>query len=77
MAEGVQILIKEVNLFGGELEEKLEALKSDEAKASEMEHAIRHEIHVKLEEDPAYYQTLRERLLKIIEDRKAQRIEGW
>ncbi|MBY0401927.1 type I restriction endonuclease subunit R [Myxococcota bacterium] len=75
MADGVQILIKEVNLFGGDLEEKLGALKSDEAKASEMEHAIRHEIHVKLEEDPAYYQTLRERLLKIIEDRKAKRID--
>jgi aconitase A len=30
MADGVQVLIKEVSLFGGELEEKLEALKSDE-----------------------------------------------
>ena len=73
-AEGVQVLIKEVSLFSGELEEKLDSLKSDEAKASEMEHAIRHEIHVKLEEDPAYYESLRDRLQKIIEDRKAQRI---
>ena len=39
-----------------------------------MEHAIRHEIHVKLEEDPAYYQSLRERLEEIIADRKARRI---
>ena len=75
VADGVQILVKEVNLFGGELEEKLGALKSDEAKASEMEHAIRHEIHVKLQEDPAYYQTLRERLQQIIEDRRERRID--
>lgn len=75
VADGVQVLIKEVNLFGGELEEKLAALKSDKAKASEMEHAIRHEIHVRLEEDPTYYESLRERLTKIIEDRKAQRVD--
>jgi type I restriction enzyme R subunit len=75
VATGVEVLIKEVNLFSGDFEKKLDALKSDEARASEMEHAIRHEIHVKLEEDPAYYQTLRERLLQIIEDRKAKRID--
>ncbi len=75
VADGVQILIQQVGIFGGELEKKLEALQSDEAKASEIEHAVRHEIHVKLEEDPAYYLSLRERLAQIIEDRKARRID--
>ena len=74
IADGVQILVKEVSLFSGEFDEKLKALQSSEARASEMEHAIRHEIHVKLEEDPAYYQSLRERLEQIIADRKARRI---
>ena len=37
-----------------------------------MEHAIRHEIHVKLDENPAFYASLRERLEKIIEDRKPE-----
>jgi type I restriction enzyme, R subunit len=74
-ASGVRILVEQVNLFNGELEKKLAALQSDAAKASEMEHAIRHEIHVRLDEDPAYYQTLRERLVQIIEDRKARRID--
>ena len=41
-----------------------------------MEHAIRHEIHVKLDENPAFFASLRERLEKIIEDRKAQRIDA-
>ncbi|WNG32982.1 type I restriction endonuclease subunit R [Archangium violaceum] len=75
VAEGIQILVKEVSLFGKEFEQKLDALKTPEAKASEMEHAIRHEIHVKLEENPAFYLSLRERLEKILEDRKLKRID--
>ena len=39
---------------------------SDRAKASEMEHAIRHHIKKKLEEDPVYYQRLSERLEEIL-----------
>jgi type I restriction enzyme R subunit len=76
IAEGIQILVKQISLFTPEFEEKLKALKGDEAKASEMEHAIRHEIHVKLEENPAFFRSLRERLEQIIEDRKAKRIDA-
>jgi len=76
IAEGIQILVKQVSLFTPEFEQKLAALKTDEARASEMEHAIRSEIHVKLEEDPAFYSSLRERLEKLIEDRKAKRLDA-
>ncbi len=51
-----------MSLFGKEFEEKLAARKTPEARASEMEHALRHEIHVRLEENPAFYTSLRERL---------------
>ena len=68
--------MKKVSLFTPEFDDKLKALKSDEARASEMEHAIRHEIHVKLEENPAFFSSLRERLEQIIEDRKAKRIDA-
>jgi hypothetical protein len=44
IADGVQVLVKEVSLFSGEFDEKLKALQSSEAMASEMEHAIRHEM---------------------------------
>ncbi len=74
IAEGIQILIKRVSLFTPDFEKKLNALKSDEARASEMEHALKHEIHVKLEEDPAFYSSLRDRLEQIIADKKAKRI---
>lgn len=75
-AEGISVLVKEVSIFSTEFEEKVGALKTPEAKASEMEHAIRHEIHVRLEENPAFYTSLRERLEKLIEDRKQHRIDA-
>ncbi|MEX1363584.1 MAG: type I restriction enzyme endonuclease domain-containing protein, partial [Nannocystaceae bacterium] len=74
IADGVQILVAQVPLLSPEFDAKLEALESNEARASEMEHAIRHEIHVKLEEDPAFYESLRERLERIIEDYEQGRI---
>ncbi|MEE9384768.1 MAG: type I restriction endonuclease subunit R [Nannocystaceae bacterium] len=76
VADGVQLLVKEVALFSKDFDDKLDALKSDTAKASEMEHAIRHEIHVKLDENPAFYATLRERLEEIVRDRKEKRIDA-
>lgn len=75
IAEGIQILVQRVALFSPEFDQRLAALRSDEAKASEMEHALKDEIHVKLEEDPAFYSSLRERLEQIIADRKAKRID--
>jgi len=76
IAEGIQILVKQISLFNPEFEEKLKALKTDEARASEMEHAIKQEIHVKLDENPAFFRSLRERLEQIIADRKAKRIDA-
>ena len=76
VADGIQILVKEVQLFSPEFEEKVEALKTDDAKASEMEHAIRHEINVRAEENPAFYQSLRRRLEEIIEQHRQERLEA-
>src|SRR5690606_1007459 len=50
VADGIQILVMQVPILSPEFDKKLDALGSDEARASEMEHAIRHEIHVKLDE---------------------------
>jgi len=76
IADGIQILVKEVSIFSKDFETKVDRLTSPEAKASEMEHAIRHEIHVKLEENPAFYGSLRERLEQLIADKKADRIDA-
>ncbi len=76
VAEGIQVLVRKVSIFSKDFGERLELLKTDEAKASEMEHAVRAEIHVRLDEDPAFYKSLREKLEAIIEDRKAKRIDA-
>ena len=75
-ADGIEILVKEVQLFSPEFDEKIEALKTDDAKASEMEHAIRHEINVRVEENPVFYESLRERLEKIIEQHRLERLDA-
>ena len=75
-ADGIEILVKEVRLFSPEFEEKIDALATDDAKASEMEHAIRHEINVRVEENPAFYRSLRERLEEIVEERRRQRLDA-
>ena len=75
-ADGIQILVKEVQLFSPEFDEKVDALRTDDAKASEMEHAIRHEINVHVEENPVFYQSLRERLEEIIEQRRQERLDA-
>lgn len=76
VADGIEVLVRQVSLFSGDFDDKLEQLGTPEAKASEMEHAIRHEIHVKLEDNPAFYKSLRERLEEIVALRKQQRIDA-
>src|SRR5690606_2375599 len=41
---------------------------SDRSKAAEMEHATRHEIAVKMDEDPIRYEKLSQRLEQILEE---------
>jgi len=73
---GITKLIEPVSIFSSKFEEELAKLTSPEAKASEMEHAIRYEINIRLEENPVYYQSLKERLEQIIEQRKQERIDA-
>lgn len=54
--------------------EHVQGLSSDRAKASEMEHAVRHHIRQKLDEDPAYYGRISERVDEIL-DRLEERWE--
>ncbi|MDT3417927.1 type I restriction enzyme R subunit [Brevibacillus aydinogluensis] len=74
-ASSVQVLHDPIDILSSKFEQKLDELKSNEAKASEMEHAIRHEIRVKIQENPVYYTSLRERLEKLIEARKQKQMD--
>jgi len=50
-----------------EFDDRLEEMESDEARASEMQNAIKHEINVRFDEDPVQYGSLRDRLEELIE----------
>ncbi|MBI5359398.1 MAG: type I restriction endonuclease subunit R [Planctomycetes bacterium] len=71
---GVKKLLEPVSIFSKKFDEVVDTLTSPEAKASEIEHAVRYEIHVRQDEDPVFYQSLKERLEKIIEERKKERL---
>lgn len=70
----IDLLVEPVAILAAEFDQQLDRLRSPRAKASEMEHAIKHEIRIKLEEDPAFYESLRKKLEQIISDRKLDRL---
>jgi len=72
---GVKQLVEPVPILSEKFQEVLDGLKSDKARASEMQHAISHEISVKIEEDPICYTSLKERLERIIEEYTQNRID--
>jgi type I restriction enzyme R subunit len=76
VANRVDVLVKEVSILTPDFDEKVDALRDPDAKASEMEHAVRAEIHVRIDEDPAFYGSLRARLEKLIEDHRQKRIDA-
>ncbi len=49
--------------------------KDPRAKASRMEHAIQRTITVKIHEDPVFYESVKDRLKRIIDQRREQRID--
>ena len=71
----MKALIEPVPILSERFQQALEELKEDVSKASQMEHAIKHETTVKLEEDPVFYTSLKEKLKKIIEDYTQNRID--
>lgn len=63
---GVDPKIPPIAITDASFADHLTAHVSDRAKASEMEHALRHHIRQKLQEDPVFYQKLSERLEEIL-----------
>lgn len=74
-ASDVKILHKPIDILSSKFKQHVDNMTSDEAKASEMEHAIRHEIRVKFDENPVYFTSLREKLEKLIAEWKEHRME--
>lgn len=71
----VKQLLEPIPIMSDRFAEEIKKLKDPRAKASRMEHAIQRTITVKLHEDPVFYETLKDRLKRIIDERRDQRID--
>ena len=65
---GVIQWIEPITLFEDDFKTKINTLKSDEAQASAMEHAVKHAISVKMDDNPVFYTSLLEKLQKILDE---------
>jgi len=63
---GIEQLLPPVSLTADDFREKVAKLPGARAKASEMEHAIRHHIEINFGKDPRRYRLLSERLAEIL-----------
>jgi type I restriction enzyme R subunit len=72
--EGVEQLLSPVDILDPAFKEYVDNLASPEAKAAEIEHAIRHEIHVHRDENPVAYQSLSNQLENLIAARRRDRV---
>lgn len=73
---GVQQLLVRFDILDPAFRPHLESLRSSEAKAAEIEHAIRHEIHVHHGENPTAYDSLWAQLERIANERREARVSA-
>jgi type I restriction enzyme R subunit len=74
-AVGIDVVHEPIDILSNRFEKQLEETKTPEGKAAEMEHAIRHEIRVKMEENPVYYTSLKERLEELLQRRRDRQMD--
>ena len=67
-ATNVDLLIPPINLLDPRFEEHVKQGTSSKMRATEIKNTIKHHIHIKLDDDPAYYRKLSERLEEIIQE---------
>lgn len=65
---GIIQWIEPITLFEDDFKNKINTLKSDEAQASAMEHAVKHAISMKMDDNPVFYTSLLEKLQRILDE---------
>ncbi|MGD6891355.1 type I restriction endonuclease subunit R [Bacillus mobilis] len=74
-AVGIAVVHEPIDILSNRFEKQIDETKTPEGKAAEMEHTIRHEIRVKMEENPVYYTSLKERLEELLQRRKDRQMD--
>ncbi|GKX32365.1 type I deoxyribonuclease HsdR [Vallitalea longa] len=67
-SNGVRQWIEPITLFDSDFEDKIKSQKSNEAVASSMEHAAKHVINVRMDDNPVYYTSLLDKLQHILDE---------
>ncbi|MBX4928707.1 type I restriction endonuclease subunit R [Rhizobium binae] len=75
-SDGVEQLLAPRDILDPAFKQHLDMLTSAEAKAAEIEHAIRHEIHVHRDENPTAYASLWEQVERIVNERREARVSA-
>ena len=73
--EHVRTLLEPIEIMSDRFSEEVKKLHSPRSKASRMEHAIAKTVTVHLHEDPVFYESVKDRLERIIRERRDQRID--
>ena len=72
----VRQMMQPISILDEDFEEKVAHLPHAAARASVMEHAIRAQIHERLEQNPVFYERLSQRLARIIEQMRSKLIDA-
>ena len=72
----VREMMQPVSILDQDFDEKIAHLPHVEARASVMEHAIRAQIHERLEQNPVFYERISQRLARIIEQMRSKLIDA-
>ncbi len=73
--EDVEVLEEPVSILQREaFQEELSKLPNDKARASEIKHALQHEISIRINKDPAFYGSLKKRLEELVSALEAKRL---
>ncbi|TBG69230.1 type I restriction endonuclease subunit R [Rhizobium leguminosarum] len=75
-SDGVEQLLAPQDILDPAFKQHLDMLTSAEAKAAEIEHAIRHEIHVHRDENPTAYASIWEQVERIVNERREARVSA-
>jgi len=74
-ADGIEVMLREpISILDARFGDYVDSITDTYAKAQMVEHAIRHEIRVRFDENPVVYESLRKRLEELIELHRQQRI---
>ncbi|TYB30733.1 MAG: type I restriction endonuclease subunit R [Candidatus Mcinerneyibacterium aminivorans] len=74
-ATDIELLNDPVPIIDKDFDKRIQKIDDEEVKASEMEQAIKKEISVRIDENPVYFESLKEKLERLIKEKEEERLQ--